>query len=66
MATTWFAEHRQGGAAQNERRYTIMTYIHLRRTPLRERGSILALERGQIDVDESARPGTSGRAAPGE
>lgn len=31
-----------------------MTYVPLRRTPLRERASILFLERGQIDVDDSA------------
>lgn len=31
-----------------------MTYVPLKRTPLRERASILFLERGHIDVDDSA------------
>lgn len=31
-----------------------MTYVPLRRTPIRERASVLFLERGQIDVDDSA------------
>lgn len=31
-----------------------MTFVPLKRTPLRERASILFLERGQIDVDDSA------------
>lgn len=31
-----------------------MTFVPLRRTPLRERASVLFVERGQIDVDDQA------------